>query len=242
MNNDLTNDRVSIYIVWLIEFELKQMKSFVKTVNQAMSEYLEKIDHGPSITDEEYLNDDEKCDEFNAWTDLVASIEGDFARRLYSSFIISWFSFFEDSLTRLGRDLGLIDEPEDEKIYLSTEKMFDLLENKQDLSINPLMKNEIDLIKEIRNMVTHNGGRFAFSVEKAEQKKKSVKVTFDDGPLYVYIKKELFDYLKLHGILKYYGTFFIKPTPEYCEHIVVLAESFFNDLFGQLNWKLITLD
>lgn len=239
MDNQINENSFEIFVVRLIEYELNQMKSFIKVIKQVLSDYQEKIENGPDISNEEYLNNDKKRDEFNAWYDEFSSIEGDFATRLYSSFIVSWYSFYEDSLKRLSRDLGLIEKSEDEKIFTSTNELIGLLEDEKDLQIDRVLMHEIELIKEIRNMITHNGGKFAFSVELSDSKKKAVKVTFDDGPKYVYIKKEMFNYLQSHEILHFYRTFFIKPTPEFCDHLIDVARLFFNDLFCQLDWKQV---
>jgi hypothetical protein len=98
-----------VYNVWLVEFELKQMAGYLKVLKKSLEDYAEKINDLNVVGDADVTVDEEANERFNEWCDEVLSVNpgGDFPRRLYSAFVVNWFSFIEDTLLDLCNDLNL---------------------------------------------------------------------------------------------------------------------------------------
>lgn len=227
----------TVYNVWLVDFELRQMAAFLKVLKISLEDYAQKIDNGPTDspwpTEQEIEEDDEANDRFNAWTDEVLSVSpgGDFHRRLYSTFLISFYSFVEDNLLKLCEDSNLPIETKPGKGIWGAR---DRIQNNTLYQFDPEQWKELTLINKTRNQLVHNGGRFTYSLEKANDQKNYVLVNQNEEDYYVYIEGNLYEYLKKHGLIHFYGTFFIKPSPEYCEHLVAFGKSLFENLFEGL--------
>jgi hypothetical protein len=227
-----------IYNVWLINFELGQMAGYLKVLKTSLVDYQEKLEIVELPSSQEVLEDDEANDRFNAWFDEMSSIQGDFPRRLYSSFVVSWYSIVEDTLLKLCDDLNLQIDYE-----LKTEKKFskgiwcarDLLQTCCSFQFDPKQWQELTLINKIRNQVVHNRGTFTHFIEKPEKLSRFVLLKQDDTDCYIDIDKNLYNYLINHELLSFYKTYFIWPTPEYCEYLVTFGHSLFDNVFRGLN-------
>lgn len=223
-----------VYNVWLVDFELNQMSGYLKVFKTAIADYIQKLETmDPYYGHESHLSDEDKDLLYNAYFDEFSSMLGDFPRRLYSSFVISWYSFVEETLVKICDDLNQPIEKGKESLIKRLEKSF----NKASYRFDPDQRQELLLINKIRNIIVHDGGKFLTSLkyDKETCKTTLIKIRHENEDYYVNMSPNLNKYMEEHDILAYYGTFFIKPSHEYCEHLVAFGRDMFEDIFNKLN-------
>lgn len=228
-----------VYNVWLVDFELRQMAGYLNFLKKSFTDYMEELEGFKMPEDDEILESDEFNEQFNRWYAEVASADegGDYRRRFYSAFVISWYAFFEESLLNVCKDQNLFDEYRGEtgkEIGKGIWFAKDLLQKFTPYRFDQTLWKELVLINKIRNSLAHNSGKFAYSLEIGNEKQKVVQVQNHDEQHYVYIEEDLYKYLNRHGILHFYGTYFIRPTHEYCEHLIKIGQHTFANLFRRL--------
>jgi hypothetical protein len=229
-----------VYIVWLVNFELEQMNDLPFVLSEMLKDYEQKLENVYTGDEIDTLDDDdEEADaEFEKYIDIFQSVLGDFPRRLYSSFIVSWYSFIEDTLLTLCEDMKLeitIGIKDSGRIGTGIHRARRFLEQATDYSIDTNHWHELDIIRKIRNHIVHNGSKFPSSTDKSNGETHSIIVTYEGKDYYVvYSDEKLIRYLEEHSIIHYYGTVFIYPTHEYCQYLVNFGNLFFGKIFHDL--------
>lgn len=222
----------TIYNSWLIAFELQQMRDYLDTISIMFQDYEEKLEKKYML--EELTDmDEEDEDRYEQYLQNFASVKGDFPRRFYSSFIVSWFSLIEDGLINLCKSLDLslkITIDELDKFGKGVNRAKNFLEKTANYKIDQNHWNELTHVIKIRNYIVHTGGRFAYSENKPEDTNKVIPVAVNGDTYYVYCDKNLFEYMKKYEIIDFYTTFFINPSFDYGIHLVEFGDEFFGKI------------
>jgi hypothetical protein len=229
----------NVYIVWLVNFELEQMHDLLFVLSDMLKDYEQKIENYYTLDELDTIVEDEDRDaEYDKYIDIFQSVLGDFPRRFYSNFIVSWYSFIEDTLLKLCEDMHLeitLGIKDSERIGTGIHRAKRFLEQAADYSIDSNHWHELDIIRKIRNQIVHNGSKFPSSTDKPNGETQSIVVTYEGKDYYVvYSDEKLIRYLEEHSIIHYYGTVFIYPTHEYCQYLVNFGNLFFGKIFHDL--------
>jgi hypothetical protein len=225
-----------VYNVWLADFELNQMRLLLKFLTTSIELFRQKFEEIPLPTEEDAEKNNEISRTFEEMADQISSLEGDFPIRLYSSFIIIWYSFLEDTISRLCHDTNFDHKDIPNKRGTPQLGLWDglkFLESNNKFNISSANRKELALINQIRNQITHERGSFYFSIEK-EDGKDSIPIKQGENIYQAYMEKQMYAYLKKYDLLHFYGTFFIFPKLEYCEHLIDFGSHFLDEIFHEL--------
>ncbi len=226
----------NVYITWLIRFELQQMNDLLDVLSVALQDYEQKLEDAYTAEELENL-DDEGEKEYEHYLDIFSSMFGDFPRRLYSSFLVSWYSIVEDTLTQLCIDLNLtilVRFQDQEGFGSGFQRAKNFLIESGQVNINQTDWQEMEFIRKIRNQIVHKGGKFQISREKPDRIQAPLASTYD-GLYYIQIDKQLYDYMERYSLLHFYNTFLINPSLEYCRYLVDFGKNFFSKILSDLN-------
>lgn len=174
-------------------------------------------------------NRPEDFDRVNAfYQSEIMDIEKEFPRRVYSSYIVNWYSTYEDLLLSMCKALGLnlVIQPFDRmNITNGLERARKILEqtgfktNEDDL-------REIRIIRDIRNKLAHNSDNYQIGGEPEKNDLGKFQLTnFVEGVnLYVQMDKATFRYFDRYKLLELHrGYGRINPGYPYCEHLIKFA-------------------
>jgi hypothetical protein len=225
-----------IYNVWQVNFENEQLTTYLNILKDSMDAYKQQLEKYPVEGCDDWSEAEEI--KYGEYLDTFSTFLGDFPRRLYSSFIVSWFSYIEDTLIKLCEDIVPKKPLEFKNVDALGKGIFRVKKYLSiccDYDIEKKYWNEIVLISKIRNQIVHNGGKFSFSVEKPNDQSKAILVKSGDVSHYLLDTEEnLYSYMDKHNLLHFYGTFFIKPPLEFCYYLVAFGRKFFDTLFNDL--------
>jgi hypothetical protein len=222
--------------VWLINFELEQLRDYLDVLDDALKDYEQKLENYYTIDDLTDMDEEAEI-RYDRYIDIFSSVLGDFPRRLYSSFVVSWYSFIEDAITQLCKDMDLmvtirIQDQNNFRNGVYRAKRF--LVEAANYTIDQGDYLELDIIRKMRNQIVHEGGKFQCSLEKPNEDVPAVFIAEQDPPLYLNIEKNLYLYLNKHSLLHFYGTFFINPTAEYGRYLIDFGTRFFHKIISEL--------
>jgi len=227
----------TIFNVWAVDQELRQMADYLKVLKKSLDDYQQKLEDTYTTSEEDWEGDDEANDRFNAWYHEMSNAIFDFPDKLNSSFLISWYSFVEDALLKLCDDMGLTREydliPEN-KPCKGIWRARSILQTCSNFKFKPEQWRELTFLNEIRNRIVHNSGMYTISLEKSADHKNYVLVNQDGVDYYVCIEKNLYKYVTEHKISSLYKGFFIIPSYEFCEYLISFGRSLFEDVFRGL--------
>lgn len=153
-------------------YQLRQMElylDFLRLANDYVEEKLEKK-YSPEDLDK-VINADEfspEEEEYSKYLDMFSSLYGDFPRRLYSSFIISWYSFIEGALGEVC-DYLLLNQ---RRLYVARNRGVLLAREvfrNSEIQFTSNHEEELNWVTEIRNNIVHNGGVFPIFHEKPKE-------------------------------------------------------------------------
>lgn len=234
---------------WIVEVELEQMSKYLQLLGGALNARLEEIES-------EYNDNRSRVhayDEHDEWLfeeayiEDYAEVRDEFTSLLLNSFIVMWYSFVEQQLLKLCEQLQLtITVKATDRLYLGKgvqrAKLF-LQEATGSDGIDKSYWQELDDIRELRNVIVHAGNRIRWSYKKPEQEHARVELPpgtlpDEDQVVYVRIGKKLHSYLTEKSLLKFSGAWFaIQPSYEYCNDLVDFGKRFFGDLSQALYSK-----
>jgi len=86
--------------------------------------------------------------------------------------------------------------------------------------------------------IVHQGSRFAWSYQRANEQQVAYKMNVDGRKATIYIKrldKDHFQYLQKHQLIEQSGmSFEIRPSYEYCKQLIDFGSEFFSKLYSDL--------
>lgn len=225
-------------------YELRQMELYLDFLRLAVQNVEEKLEIKYSPEDlDKVINSDEfstEMEEYNKYLDLFGSLYGDFPRRLYSSFIVSWYSFIEDTLGKVCDELSSNQRKLAEfknRGLLLVQEIF----NNSDIEFIPNHLKELKMINIIRNRIVHNGGTYPIFHEKPVGKRLLGPFRYIDEYVierdyYLDMDKNFHKYLQENKVLRIYKSAIILPEIDYCYHLVSLGRELLNDIFTKVHW------
>lgn len=224
---------------WLITQELRQMDRYLDLLSNAVSDNKKQFD----ATVEEFSKKTTTQSEQDEFSNFVESayeeIETDFPRLLFSSFVVSWYSFMESRLidfckhSKLKISFSIHDIENLPKSVIRRAYRFLFLS--ANYKINNTHWNELIHIGEVRNKIVHNNGKLPSSIEETKESVTSEMTRHLIGPkrrIYLNLKKELYQHLTEHELIDFYHDGFrITPNLNYCKHLVSFGLEFFDNLY-----------
>lgn len=217
---------------WLITYELEQMGRYLDLLHTAIIENQKQFD--ASI--EEIVKDmsaEERSGFYSLNEDEFIEVGADFPRLLFSSFVVSWYSFVENHLIDFCRfrNLKISVSIQDNVNYgEGIRRAYNFLNRAANYQIDNIHWQELIRVGKTRNRLVHNGGRLPYSHINMPNNGVPVRV-HDEVTLYLQIEEDLYHYLQTHHLLEYSGSFQLTPTYEYCEHLVKFGLEFFGKLY-----------
>ncbi len=216
---------------WLISYELEQMERYLDLLNAAISDNQVQFDASiEKIVSTMSVEEKTEFYEFNE--DGFIEVNADFPRLLFSSFVVSWYSFVENKLISFCETRNLkisISIQENENYGEGIRRAYNFLNQAAGYQIDNVQWQELNRIGKTRNKIVHNNGRLSYSIADISNNSIPVKV-YDNLTLYLQIDEDLYHYFQTHGLLKYTGTFYINPSFEYCKHLVKLGLELFKKI------------
>ena len=225
---------------WLVSEKFEQMGRYLTLLHTAISENQKQLDASIEKV-ASTMSDDEKEGFYDAYEDEFIEAGADFPRLLFSSFVVSWYSFVENQLISFckSQELKISISIQDNEYYgEGIRRAYNFLNRAVGYQIDNEHWKELIRIGKTRNKIVHNGGRLPYSNFNVPNN--GVPVTIDDYLsipikeeviLYLQIEEDLYKYLQTHQLLEFSGLFQITPTYEYCEHLVKFGLEFFGKLY-----------
>lgn len=232
------------YNSWLITQELKQMNRYLDLLNTAVSDNLKQFD----ITVEEFAKKATTESEKEEFSDFVESvyeeIEEDFPRLLFSSFVVSWYSFMEIRLMDFCRQHKLkisISIQDNENLKKGIWRAYKFLSQAANYRINNTHWKELTRVGKIRNVIVHSNGSLSCSRVDETGKSPISKKTIG-GRIYLNMDTELYQYFQKHNLLEFRSWFYVKPDFDYCKHLIMFGLGFFDNLYETFDSSQISKD
>lgn len=214
-----------------LEYEISQIQQFLRFNRSAIEHYRGTFEQWLSDKSKD-MPENQKEEFLSYYTDKLADMHFAFPSAFFSSFVVTWFSFLEINLLEICKKFDL-------KVKIGVKEKIDIREGIDRARIflskgagYNFEKNsweEISYIRKMRNLIVHERGRIDYSYTKTKENAVELK-PFGDETIYVQIEKNFFDYLKSYNLFDVFEYFEIRPSYEYCQHLVNLAEELFNDL------------
>lgn len=226
-----------VYLVEACKFEIEQLNDFLFVIKDMLQDYEQKLEDWYSVEDLENMTREEEL-QYERYIDRFSNVVHDFPGRLYGSFIVSWYSFIEDSLIQLCRDMALkitVDVDNQGRFDTGIRRARKFLEEGAGCVTDTKHWQELLAVSQVRNLIVHNRGILKFSIGKRKFKQ-SIEVIRDDIKYHLYINKAIHNHLEKHALLGFSkNIFYIEPTYEYCQYLIEFATGFFDKLFRDLS-------
>ena len=220
----LGNDLTFIQLEQMERF-LEHIEKFLQEITEDYEKVNEKEAQGLGLTDESL----EQFYEFYA--DEYAELSRDFPKLLYSSFVVTWYSFIERELFRLYNTLKF-PKPEPAKIFGIYRALKKGNGHTSYTILNPHWER-LQHIRKIRNFIVHNHSKIPFTYKK--QKKFVNKYIYNGVEFYLDCNSNLFGYMNQYNLIEIAGIPYINPSCFYCQHLVVFGKEFWSKIYQDLN-------
>lgn len=221
---------------WRVFYELQQMQDYLHTIHSLLHDYHQQVE---IALDEEVEvltdTDDEAEEQYYEHIDHLGRLLH-FPRRLYSSFIVSWYSLVEDELLQLCNDLDLrISITIQDRVGYSggVQRARKFLSEAADYTIDNIHWQELINIQKIRNKIVHEGGRFYHSMDLPDDGSQVIPVTVKEITYYLFSDQSLYQYLDRNELLDFSTIVFINPTYDYCTHIIEFGMELFSQIYDE---------
>lgn len=250
------------YTLLFAELLIEEMRKYVDLMEQSITELdrgLEQQVHRLVTKHREdypHVSKEEE-DEIAEWfSDEHWVINQRFPQFLYSSFVVMWYSFIEQTLVNLCRGL------DNKNNSLDKIKIF--FDKKKNYKMDQTLWQKLNNIRKVRNIIVHRGNRIPIKVKEPEGKCISIsredicripglELLFDDDEsfsntsqgfwilledvgnreVYRYMKKWCKDErMQKPKTLLTYNSMSLQITPErdYCQHLVEFGQEIFKDV------------
>jgi len=217
---------------WLITYELEQMGRYLDLLHTAIIDNKKQFDASiEKIAND--MSEEEKQEFYSFNEDDFVEVSSDFPRLLFSSFVVSWYSFVENHLIDFCRARNFkisISIQDNENYGEGIRRAYNFLNRAAGYQIDNVHWQELTRIGKTRNKIIHNNGRLSFSYFDKPSNGVPIKVA-DDVTYYLQIEEDLYHYFQTHNLLEFTGLFYITPTLEYCKHLVKLGLELFTKLY-----------
>ena len=230
------------FSLYLAYYELKQMDRYLDFINSSIEEnkgrLREDLENGAKE-----LSDDERHEYFENYRDEIDEFEIDMPRMLFSTFLVTWFSFIENHLTDICSKSGLkISIGFDDK-WRHTEGMwraYEFLSKGADYQIDNIMWGKLTKISKIRNIIVHQAGKIDFSIKNKTEDMTRLRL-FENTFVYTSALGDsrkgtpLVSYLEDEQLTRYYrGFLYVFPSYTYCKGLISFGIDFLGKIYEDL--------
>jgi hypothetical protein len=218
--------------IWLITYALEQMERYLDLLHAAIIDNQQRFDASVEKIASD-MSEEEKEEFYTFNEDDFIEVSSDFPRLLFSSFVVSWYSFVENHLIDFCRSRNFkisVSIQDNEHYGEGIRRAYSFLDRAAEYKIDNEHWQELTRIGKMRNKIVHNGGRLSFSPFDVPNNRIPVKVA-GDVTYYLHIEEDLYRYFQTHDLLEFTGLFHITPTLEYCKHLVKFGLEFFRKLY-----------
>lgn len=212
---DFELDRLSNYLNLVHNFLVKNQKSLVAELDRLAAK----------------IPEENRDDFYEAYSDDFNEVSDDFPRLLYSGFLVTWYSYMENVLFNISRGKGLKHSGDRRPGIPELQKF--LFKNFRE-KLNAGDWQELNCLRETRNLIVHKKGNIPMSVE---EEGKSQPFSYDGEIYSLRISPGLLRHLHQHDLIKPYGVFTVWPTLDYCKYVLVFSKQFLGNLAGSLELK-----
>ena len=228
--------------LWLIELELDQMSKYLDLVGNSINQRLEDIELAYRKEAIREMTTDEAAIFNDHWIDEYLDVGKDFPQLLLMSFVIAWYAFVEQQLLMLCDDLNLTitigprDETRFDKGIRRARKF--LIEAKK-YTIEESHWQELVMIGKLRNVLVHEGKDIPRSYLKPEKQFVPYILHIDEEvTVFIKIREDIYQYLNKYEMIEHSGAYFeVRPSFEYCNHLIKFGKDFFSKLYSDLYSK-----
>ena len=226
---------------WLITAELEGMSRYLDIVASSLQYHLQGFEESIEAMASK-MTDEDQAEFFEVCQDEYIELKEDFPRRLYSSFVVSWYSFAENELLRLCDNLSLtitISVRDRDRPDKGIGRARRFLAEAARYNIKNDHWQELTTIRKIRNKIVHGHPRFAYTYDKPQDgDAKIVPVQIDDSSAFLHIDPNLHRYLEKHALLTFARPFFtIDPSLDYCQYLVGFGKEVISKIYEDLGIK-----
>lgn len=166
-------------------------------------------------------------------------IAHDFPRLLYSSFVVTWYSFVEHFLVDQCRKSNLrlsVSVDDNERYGEGINRAYNFLLRAGKYQIDKMHWDELKRIGKVRNQLVHNSGRIIFSdATEALNNQKNVKVIINNNTeVFLSIENEIFDYLESHKMIRLGEVVYINPDYKFCRYLIGFGKTMLSKIESDL--------
>lgn len=232
---------------YLILLSFDQMHKYLHVTKSAIDEEQERFFATIKEIHSTYTDENQKQGVLDLLDDEFTEVTYEFPRMLYSSFLVTWYSFIEHKLLQLCDDLNLtinITIRERDEFGTGIQRARKFLKEAANYEIPDEYWQELTKIRQIRNKIVHEGGEIKyFATEQTDVKTiplslETISIYAEDFEiLYLQIETNLFQYLDEHALLKYEGEVYIDPTFDYCLGLIDFGKGLFTRIWDNLDLK-----
>lgn len=202
---------------WLLTTELEQMSKFLDFAGGALEQTAQEFER-EVVQMAERIPEDQRESFLEYHADEYAMLRDDFPRTLFTSFLVSWYSFVEEKLKRLCDELvplSELDEEQRRKLGRGIVRSRKILSKAKRYKIRQEHWEELKRIQKIRNKAVHVGGKLGSLESEADIAK----------------------YLERHSLIAYRGVVILDPSLAYCKHLVNFGKDLFSTIYNDLNLR-----
>jgi hypothetical protein len=218
----------------LVISELEQMARYLDLMNSGIQDNQQKLEADlKAMTNN--MTEEERSDFYDFHEDDMIEAGSDFPTLLFSSFIISWYSFIECQLISLCNILELrisVSIKDNIRHYEGIRRAYKFLDEAANYKIDNAHWQELLKVGKIRNKLVHEGGILILKPTKSNP---STQIDLgEDGVLYLPIDSDLYHYLSEHN-LYCVGQSRFNPSYTYCKHLVKFGTDFLTKIYKDFN-------
>ena len=216
---------------FLLTERFNQMERYLSLIQNALSDEQENF--------KAYLQDLEernKEDIIDGLYDQLIEVRDEFPRITFSNFMVSWYAVIEHELLQLciGEDLSItVKIYETERVGSGIQRAYKFLRDGAGYEIPNILWQELNKIRIVRNKIVHNDGRVNTYPEFLPVDKKTITKEIERFGTKLVTKIEtdenLYNYLEQHNMIDFHeALLYIKPSFEYCSHLINLGRELFS--------------
>lgn len=222
-----------------------QMRSYLHLVHASLDDEQERFFASVKGIHSTIIDEDQKQETLDLLHNEFIQVSHEFPRLLYSSFLVSWYSFIEHQLLQLCDDLKLtvtISVRQHDRYSKGIQRARQFLKEAATYEIPDDFWQELTKIQQIRNKIVHEGGELCYFTTQRDGEN-TVPLRLEDisiyeeehNTIYLNIDNNLYQYLYENALLRYGGRLYIDPPFEYCLGLVDFGKGLFTNIWGALD-------
>lgn len=216
----------------LVISELEQIARYLDLMNSGIQDNQQKLEADlKAMTNN--MTEEERADFYNFHEDDMIEAGSNFPTLLFSSFIITWYSFIEYQLISLCKILDFkISVQDNTRPIEGIGGSYKFLNEAEKYKIDNAHWAELRKVGKIRNKLVHEGGILILKPTKSNH---STQIDLgEDGVVYLPIDSDLYRYLSEHNLYRV-GQSRFTPSYTYCKHLVKFGTDLLTKIYKDFN-------